>query len=122
MKKTKTAFIVDDCESIQMIYEKLLNFSGFNVVGIAGNGQEAVDKFKEFKIKPDLVIIDHRLPLKNGIEAAKEIIQMDGTSKIIITSADSDVRNEALSIGAYRFLDKTCRLESIKVIFDEISA
>ena len=121
MSEDKTAFIVDDCKSIQVLYEKMLSFAGFEVIGIASDGQQAVNMFREFKIKPNLVLIDYRLPKKNGIEAAKEIIQMDGISKIIITSADSRVETQALSIGAYKFLDKTFRLETVNEIFNEIS-
>ena len=121
MNQDKTAFIVDDCKTIQLLYEKMLTFAGFEVVGIASDGQQAVNKFREFKTKPNLVLIDYQLPEKNGIEAAKEIIQLDGISKIIITSADSRVKAQALSIGAYKFLDKTFRLETVKEIFNEIS-
>ncbi len=46
------------------------------------------------------------MPIKNGIEATKEILQINSNTKIIFTSADEDVKEEALSIGAFSFIDK----------------
>ncbi len=46
------------------------------------------------------------MPIKNGIEATKEILQINSNTKIIFTSADEDVKEEALAIGAFSFIDK----------------
>jgi len=57
--------------------------------------------------------MDHRMPKKNGIEASKEILEMDKNSKIIFTSADNSVKEEALSIGAFSFKDKPFTVEQL---------
>ena len=57
--------------------------------------------------------MDHRMPKKNGIEASKEILEMDKNSKIIFTSADNSVKEEALSIGAFSFKDKPFTVEGL---------
>ncbi len=46
------------------------------------------------------------MPIKNGIETTKEILQIDSNAKIIFTSADESVKKEALAIGASSFKDK----------------
>ena len=79
---------------------------GFDVAGIAKNGEEAVSMYKQFVEKPSITIMDHRMPAKNGIEALKEILRLDNNARVIIASADSSVKEEALSLGAYSFKQK----------------
>lgn len=80
--------------------------SGYRVIGDAKNGEEAVSVFNSFPKKPDIVLMDYRMPIKNGIEATKQILKINNKSKIIFTSADNSIKQEALSIGARSFLDK----------------
>jgi two-component system chemotaxis response regulator CheY len=89
-----------------MLYEELLEAYGFEVVGVAKNGEEAVTKYKSFSIKPDVIIMDHRMPIKTGIEAMEEILAFDKNAKIIFASADETVKQVALSIGALIFEEK----------------
>jgi YesN/AraC family two-component response regulator len=91
--------------------------SGFDIIGEAKNGEEAVSLFSTFPKKPDIILMDHRMPIKNGIEATKQILKMCNKSTIIFTSADNSIKEEALSIGAKSFLDKPF---SIKELIDEI--
>ncbi|MBY8987176.1 MAG: response regulator [Candidatus Lokiarchaeota archaeon] len=86
-----------------MLYEELLDAYGFEVLDVAKNGEEAVKKYNAFPIKPDVIIMDHRMPIKTGIEATEEIIQYDINAKIIFTSADETVKRIALSVGALIF-------------------
>ena len=53
------------------------------------------------------------MPIKNGIEATQEILQIDGNTKIIFTSADERIKEEALALGAYCFLDKPFDIEDL---------
>jgi two-component system chemotaxis response regulator CheY len=80
--------------------------SGFDIIGEAKNGEEAVSLYSNFPKKPDIILMDHRMPIKNGIEATKQILNISNKSKIIFTSADNSIKQEALSIGAKSFLDK----------------
>jgi len=89
-----------------MLYEELLEAYGFEVIGVAKNGEEAVSKYRSFKVKPDVVIMDHRMPIKTGIEATEEILEYDKNAKIIFASADGTVKQIALSIGALIFEEK----------------
>jgi len=80
--------------------------SGFRVLGIANNGDEAIEMFKSFNVKPDIIILDYRMPVKNGIDALKEILQIDNNSRVIFASADKTIREIVCSYGAIGFLDK----------------
>lgn len=110
--------IAEDELSIQRIYKILLTSSGFDVIGMAKNGEEAVNMYKSFLKKPDIIIMDHRMPLKDGIEATREILQIDKNAKIIFASADITVEKLAISSGALSFkikpFDNDCLINNIK--------
>ncbi len=106
MIKIEKVFIVDDEPSLQFFYKKILTIGGFEVAGIASNGKEAVSMFKSFSEKPKVVLMDQRMPEMSGIEASKQILQIDNKVKIIVISADASVKEEAISIGAFLFIDK----------------
>ncbi len=116
--KREKIFIVDDEPTLQYFYKKILNLSGFEVAGIAENGVEAIAKFKSFSDKPKIILMDHRMPEMTGIEAIKEILQIDKRVKIIFFSADVGIEEEAYSIGAFGFKVKpftiTCLIDEIK--------
>lgn len=84
----------------------VLTFSGFEIIGMAKNGEEAVQMYKNFPKKPDVIIMDHRMPIKSGIEASKEILEIDKDAKIIFASADETVEELARSIGVICFINK----------------
>lgn len=113
MGKIISIFIVEDDRSLRSLYEKALNLNGYKVIASAENGLEAVNKFKNFTEKPDIILMDHRMPMKSGIEAAKEILEIDSTIKIIFVSADETIKEEALSNGAVSFKDKPFSLQRL---------
>ncbi len=106
-------FIVDDEPALQFFYKKLLSFYGFEVAGIADNGEEAVIKYNSFSDRPKVILMDHRMPEKTGIEATKEILQIDKKVKIIFVSADISIKEEAYSIGAFSFWDKPFMIDQL---------
>jgi CheY-like chemotaxis protein len=83
------------------------------VAGIASNGKEAVSVFKSFPNKPKVILMDQRMPEMSGIEASKLILQIDNRVKIIFISADASVQEEALSIGAFLFIDKIFTIDEL---------
>lgn len=116
-----TIFIVEDDKSIQLLYTKILKLVGFRIIGIANNGEEAISMFREFNDKPEIIIMDHRMPVKNGIEATKEILLIDNKVKIIFASADKTVKDEALAIGSVGFIDKPFSLDRLVKKIKEVS-
>ncbi|MBD3197911.1 MAG: response regulator [Candidatus Lokiarchaeota archaeon] len=106
-------FIVEDDKSIQTLYKKFLNLYGFDVIDTASNGEEAVEKFKNFEIKPDIILMDHRMPVKDGIQATREILELKKNCNIIFASADKTIKEQALSMGILGFLEKPFSLEKL---------
>ncbi|MBD3341835.1 MAG: response regulator [Candidatus Lokiarchaeota archaeon] len=80
-----------------------LELRGHNVVGIAIDGNEAISMFRNFPNKPDIIIMDYRMPGKNGLDAMKEILQLEHSPLFIFASADDNIREEAMSLGATSF-------------------
>ncbi len=85
MSEITSIFIVEDNKDIREIYKRLLDFFGLEVMGIAYNGNEAVEMFKSFNPKPDIVLMDYRMPEKNGLQATREILQIYPETKIILS-------------------------------------
>lgn len=106
-------FIVDDDQSLQRLYILILKEAGFEIIDTALNGKAAVDKYRRFNEKPDIILMDHRMPIKNGLEAMKEILEINKHEKIIFASADITIKQSVLSLGAYAFLDKPFNMKKL---------
>lgn len=103
--KAARVFVVDDEDFIRDLYRDVFESRGMTVFS-AKDGDEALRVLKTMKAKPDVIIMDHRMPGKDGIETTKEIRTMDPTIPIIFSSADVTVREEALEAGAISFWAK----------------
>jgi len=69
--------------------------------------------FKSFSNNPKVILMDQRMPKMSGIEASKLILQIDNRVKIIFISADTTVKEEAISIGAFLFIDKIFSIDEL---------
>ena len=99
--------LVDDHEIMRDGLREVLQRAGdFDVVGQAGDGAAAVRIAQQ--LRPDVVIMDIMMPLKNGIDACREITEMlPGTRVLILTAAaEEDAVMEAVAAGATGYLQK----------------
>lgn len=108
-----SVLIVDDELFIVELYRDILQLRGYRVVGTAFDGEEALRKYNDSNEKPDVVIMDHRMPVMNGVEATREIIRLNPHQKIIFVSADILVEKEAREAGASEFLPKPFRMDDL---------
>lgn len=102
----KRVLIVDDAAFMRMLLKDIITKAGYEVVGEAANGVEAVEKFKE--LKPDVVTMDITMPEMNGIDAIKKIKEFAPDAKIIVCSAmgQQAMVVEAIQAGAKDFIVK----------------
>lgn len=102
----KRILIVDDAAFMRMLLKDIITKGGYEVVGEASNGAEAVEKYKE--LKPDIVTMDITMPDMNGIEATKKIMEIDPNANIIMCSAMGQQMMvvEAIQAGAKDFIVK----------------
>ncbi len=98
-------FVVDDQDFIRDLYRDVFESNGFTVFA-ASSGEECLNLFRTLKHRPDAIIMDHRMPGKDGIQTTKEILAIDPHIPIIFSSADESVREQALEAGAISFWTK----------------
>ena len=114
-------FIVDDDQSLQRLYTLILKEAGFEIIDTAFNGKIAVEKYNNLEEKPDIVLMDHRMPIKNGLDAMTEILHINNHVKIIFASADISIKQKALSLGACAFLDKPFNMRKLLSIIQKVN-
>jgi DNA-binding NtrC family response regulator len=103
--------VVEDEAAFYEIYNVVFSLIGVELVGWAYSGEEAIAKFRELDICPDLVVMDYRLPGMNGIETMTAIAQIKPEVRTLFVSADGSIEGEAIIGGAIGFLQKPFELK-----------
>jgi len=114
--------VVDDAAFMRKVVGDALATGGHEVVGEAGNGIEAVDRYRE--LQPEVVTLDITMPEKTGLEALAEIIAIDPNAKVLMCSAlgqESKVI-EALKLGAKNFVVKPFKPDVLLEAVDKVLA
>jgi two-component system chemotaxis response regulator CheY len=109
----KRILIADDLSFIRMLQKEVLSEGGYQVVGEAANGREAVEKYRE--LAPDAVILDITMPGMNGLQALQEILAVNPEARVLICSAvgQQSVILEAIKAGARDFIVKPFKPERL---------
>ncbi len=102
----RTVLICDDAIFMRTMLKDILKQSGFEIVGEAQTGKEAVQLYAQ--LKPDLVTMDIVMPDMGGIDAVRAIIKEDANAKILMCSAmgQQALVIEAIQAGARDFVVK----------------
>ena len=105
--------IVDDASFMRSRIRKILNEGGFQVVGEAADGVEAVERCRE--LAPELVTMDIVMPFKNGIEATRDIKALGNGAIVVMCSAlgQESLVMEAIEAGAADFIVKPFEGEEV---------
>jgi two-component system chemotaxis response regulator CheY len=111
--------IVDDEPDLQKLYKLAIASKGYRIAYVASDGTDAIEKQRAVPDKPGIIIMDHRMPTKNGVETTKEILSKYPDTKIIFVSADEAVEKDAMQAGASRFLKKPISLRDLLKNIDE---
>ncbi len=99
--------IVDDSVAIRDGLASILNqTSGFRVVGLAGDGLEAVEKARE--LLPDVVIMDAQMPNMDGVEATRLIKRDLPGVGVLFFSVFADYLEPSIAAGSDGYLNKDC--------------
>jgi two-component system invasion response regulator UvrY len=100
--------IVEDDEGVREGLRELLTDSDFDVVGEAEDGARGVDLAEQ--LDPDVVLMDMRMPVMGGVEAARRIHRQRPDVQVVILTAYDDpaLKAEAVDAGVYAFLVKGC--------------
>lgn len=105
--------IVDDTAFMRKLLRNILFSGGFDIVGEAENGKQAVEMYKQ--LKPDLVMLDIVMPEMNGIEALKAIKQIDPNAKVIMCTAvgQEKIVKAAIKLGAKGYIVKPFQAQKV---------
>lgn len=101
-----TVLICDDAVFMRTMISDILEESGYEIVGQAESGIEAIERYKS--LRPDLVTMDIVMPDMGGIDAVREITSFDANAKILMCSAmgQQALVVEAIQAGAKDFVVK----------------
>lgn len=119
-----TALIVDDEAHLRSYLKLVLKQLGFQEIYEAKNGQEGIDQYKRWN--PDFVLMDVNMPVKEGLEALREIVEYDEDAVVVMASsvASRQAVETSVELGASYYLRKDTKKEDvvqiIKNLIDEI--
>lgn len=110
---SKRILIVDDAAFMRMMIKDILTKNGFEVVGEAQDGMQAVELYKE--LTPDLVTMDITMPEMDGISALKNIREVNPNAKVIMCSAmgQQAMVIDAIQAGAKDFIVKPFQADRV---------
>jgi len=106
-------FIVDDERMMVEAFREILRKEGIEVAGWSYDGEDAAHTYAALSPRPDIVIMDHRLPIKNGIEVMTEILKLEPSTRVLFVSADVTARRPAISAGASGFITKPFKIAQL---------
>lgn len=100
--------LVDDDSALRRALQELLVDAGYAVVGEAGNGVEGLATIA--RVRPDVVLLDLRMPGLGGVEVARELRQSYPGVRVIMLSANADLGLQSMlaDLGVCSYLVKGC--------------
>jgi DNA-binding NarL/FixJ family response regulator len=115
--------VVDDSPLIRDYLQTLFGrVEGCKIVGTARDGIEALSVIRE--LRPELIVLDIRMPHRNGIEVLREIRKEDSSMVIVMFTADPSIVLEEICLkeGANYYLSKTEILDLIAICKELVGA
>ena len=105
--------VVDDAAFMRKMVTDALTQGGHEVIGEAGNGAEAVERYQS--LKPDLTTLDITMPEKDGLSALKDIMALDPSAKVVMCSALGQETKvlESIKLGAKDFVVKPFQADRV---------
>src|SRR5580698_5803866 len=122
--KKLRVLVVDDQPAVAEVVADSIQYAGHEIVGIARDGVEAVEKAKE--LKPDLVVMDISMPRMNGVEAMKAILAAGAAKRVLLMSGEyrslGVTRDEMMRNGAAGFMEKPFNVGELFDMLDRWAA
>lgn len=116
----KRILIVDDAMIMRMRIKEIAKEAGWEIVGEAVNGEDAIAKFRE--LQPDLVTMDIVMPNLDGVAALRAIRQENAQARVVMVSAvdQKEKLTECIRLGAVDFIVKPFDKASLLEMFSKM--
>lgn len=113
MRSPETALIVDDERHLRLYLRLILSQLGLTTIVEASNGREGIERYKA--VKPDLVLMDVNMPVVEGIEALRGIVDLDADAVVVMVSsmATRQVVEDSVKQGATYYIRKDSSKDEI---------
>ncbi len=107
-------FVIDDADQVREMLVQMLELSGFEMVGAAAGGQQAISALAD--TDPDVVVTDYKMPEMDGIATARAIREQRPDQAIILYTAylDGALEREAKAAGVSLCVSKIEGLETLE--------
>ena len=112
--------VADDAMIIRELIKDMAASAGWEVVGEASNGQEAIERYQE--LHPDAVTLDLVMPEHDGLHALHGIMEFDPAAKVLVVSAleQRGAIKEAIKAGAADFVGKPFAKGSLQATLEQL--
>ena len=117
---SRRLLVADDALIIRHIIKDMATMAGWEVVGEASNGQEAIERYRE--LHPDAVTLDLVMPEHDGLHALHGIMEFDPQAKVLVVSAleQRGVLKDAIKAGASDFMAKPFDKRSLQATLEQL--
>jgi len=105
--------IVEDEDAIIELYSQMLELFGHSIVGVARDGEAALQALRGSAPLPDVIVLDHRMPRVTGLEVLGLLPSRASGIPIIFATADESVRSAAGERGAFAVLVKPFSMDRL---------
>ena len=114
--------LVDDHTLLRQGLRRAVEEAGFDVVGEAADGQEALQLAAQ--LRPDLVLMDVTMPVLDGIEATRRLRHSVPEARVVILTmhGEEDMMDQALRAGAVAYLLKDCSTDQVAATLRAVAA
>lgn len=112
--------IVDDSKTSRKILRSILEENGHEIIAEAVNGEDGIDLYKQ--VHPEITTMDIIMPVMDGLEALRQIMDYDMNAKVIMITASGQKAKivEAIACGAAEFLAKPYEVSQIIEIVNHV--
>jgi len=102
--------IAEDDPLIRNLFKEILKSKGYDII-VAVDGEDALKVYTELKEKPDIIVLDFKMPKKDGLEVSKEILQRDPSSNILMITGDPRVDQNELQNRGVKYKEKPVKMD-----------
>jgi DNA-binding NarL/FixJ family response regulator len=103
--------IAEDTDSVRFALRMAVEHLGHEVVATVANGEEALRKYEH--LHPELVLMDVRMPLMDGLTCTAKLFEQDPKAKVVIITGGRTTEKDAVDAGALGFVEKPFEISEL---------